>query len=242
MPAKPTILFVPGAWHTEFHVRPVLPYLDKLGYEVKVLLLANLGDHNGAETKPGLHDSVEKVFEAMRAEAESGRDFVVQGHSAGGLVSAMAVNKFLPSATAEEKSRLKRVIFLAAFIRTSKHIISHWHHMDFKKGLSWPLRPEQVFYNDMSIEDSKPFCEALLPITLTPRPDEIDSLWHEIPRTFIVASKDEALLPYKQREEAEEQGFDIFELDSGHCPFISQPENFANVLNGIIQQGLEAKA
>lgn len=73
-------------------------------------------------------------------------------------------------------------------------------------------------------------------MTISPRPDEIDPLWHQISRTFIVALKDEALLPYKQREEAEEQGFDVFELDSGHCPFISQPESFANAVDNIISE------
>ncbi|KAK4502713.1 hypothetical protein PRZ48_006139 [Zasmidium cellare] len=242
MSAKPTILFVPGAWHSDFHARPVLPCFEKLGYNVKILLLANLGDHTASDPRPGTDDSVEKILKAMHEEAKAGREFVLLGHSAGGLVSGMATNKFLASASAEEKSKLKRIIFLASFINTSRHIVSHWNHMDFEKGLSWPLRPEEVFYNDMSIEESKPYCEALQPMTLTGRPDEIDPLWHQVPRTFIVALKDQALLPWKQREEAEEQGFDLYELDAGHCPFISQPKNFASVVDGIIEGKADGKA
>lgn len=146
MSIRPTLLFVPGAWHSEFHAKPVLPFFERLGFEVKVVLLANLGTYEGEHPKPGTQDSVERIFKLIQNEAKSGTDMVFLGHSAGGLVGAMAINKFLESATAEEKSKLRHIIFLASFIRTSKHIISHWHHLDHERGLSWVLKPEEVFY------------------------------------------------------------------------------------------------
>lgn len=241
MPSKPTILFVPGAWHSEFHTKPVLPYFQNLGYQVQVLLLANLGTYNGKGAKPTTQDSVNKIDKAMQAEATAGHDFILLAHSAGGLVSGIAVNQFLTSATSEIRSHLKHIIFLGAFINTSRHIISHWHHMDFEKGLSWPLTPEEVFYNDMSLEESKPFCEALQTMVLVDRPSEIDPLWHQIPRTFTVLLQDRAILAEKQKVEAQEQGFEIVEFDSGHCPFISKPDAFAGVVDGIVKEKVMGK-
>lgn len=236
MSGKPTIIFITGAWHSEFHAKPALPYFDNLGYNVTVLTLANLGAHEGEDPKPTNQDSVDKILKAMQGEAKAGRGFIILAHSAGGLVAALAVNEFLASASAGEKTKLHRLVFLAAFFTTSRHIITHWHHYDQERQVSSVMGPENVFFNDMAVEDSRAYCDALDVMSIVSRPDEFDDAWHQVPSIFIVTLQDKALLPDKQKIEAEEHGCKVVEIDSGHCPFVSQPEQFATLVDSILMK------
>lgn len=241
-----TLIFVAGAWHTQFHVQPLLPWMEKLGQRIVPLILKVNGI---TEPRATFQDSVDIILDAMKAEIRAGRDVVLLGHSAGGLVITAAANEFLTSATVtEEKSKLVKIIFLASFLNVPRALThsAWWQDIDKENGLLRPLHSAEVFYNDMSVEDSKPFVDALVPVVLHERPNEFATTWHQVSgKTFIVCTKDNASPPDNQRIEAEENGMEIVEFDGDHCPFISKPEEFARVLVDIVRsppRGDQSKA
>jgi pimeloyl-ACP methyl ester carboxylesterase len=59
-------------------------------------------------------------------------------------------------------------------------------------------------------------------------------LAREIPSTYIVATEDRTITPGWQRRMARERlGVEPVELQSGHCPNVSQPERLAGLLAGL---------
>jgi pimeloyl-ACP methyl ester carboxylesterase len=53
--------------------------------------------------------------------------------------------------------------------------------------------------------------------------------WHTTPSTYVVCAEDRATLPERQRVFAE-RADDVVEIPTGHHPFLSNPELFAQVL------------
>jgi pimeloyl-ACP methyl ester carboxylesterase len=64
--------------------------------------------------------------------------------------------------------------------------------------------------------------------------DELLALVPEIPSTYIVATQDRAIRPEWQRRLARERlGVEPVEIDSGHCPNVSQPRRLAELLVSV---------
>lgn len=77
--ARPSIVLVSGACHTEFHIRPVVPYFEKAGYRIIPRPLYSAG-HPAAT----FEDDVAKIQSTISSELQSGQDVCVIVHSAGG--------------------------------------------------------------------------------------------------------------------------------------------------------------
>jgi pimeloyl-ACP methyl ester carboxylesterase len=59
-------------------------------------------------------------------------------------------------------------------------------------------------------------------------------LAREIPSTYIVASEDRTIRPEWQRRMARERlGVEPIEIETGHCPNVSQPDRLAAILAGV---------
>jgi pimeloyl-ACP methyl ester carboxylesterase len=54
--------------------------------------------------------------------------------------------------------------------------------------------------------------------------------WRRHPSTYVVCSQDRALAPRLQREIYSTRAQRVVTLDSGHSPFLSQPQQLAQVL------------
>lgn len=68
--------------------------------------------------------------------------------------------------------------------------------------------------------------------------------YKDVPSTYIVTTKDQALSPERQRAYVEvlkeyapdEGGPEILEIESGHAPNASKPEELAKMLKGIVER------
>ena len=86
----------------------------------------------------------------------------------------------------------------------------------------------------MEPEKAQPFIDGLAPQT----PYEqavISTEWRNSKVTYLVCEEDESVLPEKQREIAREYDMQIATIDTGHCPFVSQPEKFVQVIDEILK-------
>jgi pimeloyl-ACP methyl ester carboxylesterase len=55
-----------------------------------------------------------------------------------------------------------------------------------------------------------------------------------VPRTYIFCERDQALLPAQQQHAIDRcPGIRVLRLDSGHSPFLSQPDRLAELLLSV---------
>ena len=59
--------------------------------------------------------------------------------------------------------------------------------------------------------------------------------WRERPSTYVVCGRDGALAPAFQRE-VSRRATHAVELDSGHSPFLAQPERVADILGALVRE------
>ena len=89
-----------------------------------------------------------------------------------------------------------------------------YHDCD-EAGLRWALSTRRPFYPAAAYDER-----------LAPAP--------EIPSTYIVATQDRAIRPEWQRRLARERlAVEPVEIDSGHCPNVSQPGRLAELLVSV---------
>ncbi|KXT04830.1 hypothetical protein AC578_9748 [Pseudocercospora eumusae] len=182
--------------------------MAKLGQRIVPLILKVSGI---IETRGTFLDSVDSILDAMKTETKAGRDVVLSGQEAGGLAITAATNEF-PTSNAVNKSKLVKIIFFASFLNVQQALIDKENRL----VLLQPLHSAEVLYNDMSVEDSKPFVDALVPVVLHEPPNEFATTWHQVSGK---TTKDNASPPDNQRIEAEENGMEIVRFDGDDFAF-----------------------
>jgi pimeloyl-ACP methyl ester carboxylesterase len=232
--SKTSIIFVAGAWHTEFHIRPIIPYLEAYGYRVVPTKLRTSDRH---DPPPTIQDNIEHIRDILKAEIEAGYCVCLLGHSVSGQSVAAAASEFLATATAEERSRLLHIIFIACFldaIRATEG--AQWYTIDFVTMWATGDFAYESFYNNMSPEAAEPFVAALDSNRAQMPPENIPNLWKtQVKGTYFLCRNDKAIPPDRQRPEAEENGMRPVELDMDHCPFVSQPKELTEELHKVLQ-------
>ncbi|CAG7566160.1 unnamed protein product [Fusarium equiseti] len=90
MNSKPTLIFVPGAWHTPEYWGKVISAMESKQYTCKPVILPTTQD---TSKSINFASDVTNVREAITAEISSGRDVVLAVHSYGGAVGASAIKQ-----------------------------------------------------------------------------------------------------------------------------------------------------
>jgi pimeloyl-ACP methyl ester carboxylesterase len=232
---KTSIIFVAGAWHTEFHIQPIVPYLETYGYRVVPVKLRTSGRHDPPSTVQDTN--IKQIKDILKAEIDAGYRVCLLGHSVSGQSVAAAASEFLSAATAEEKSRLVHIIFIACFLNTARAIEgAQWYTIDLTTMCMTVNSAYESFYNTMSPKAAEPFVAAL-DSNRRQRPlDNIPDLWKtQVKGTYFLCKKDKAVPPERQRPEAEENGMRLIELDMDHCPFVSRPKELTEELHKVLQ-------
>jgi alpha-beta hydrolase superfamily lysophospholipase len=104
----PTILFVPGAWHSAVHFAPVRSLLRAHGYATSCPSMPSYG--GAAEcTRQDDVDVVKAELERLLAE---GADVILVGHSYGGMVATEAALAEYSKAARAEKALAGGVIHI----------------------------------------------------------------------------------------------------------------------------------
>ena len=112
--AKPTIVFIPGAWHTPAHYEDLLSLLEKAGYETKAIQLPSVGSDSPNE------QSVVGDAQAIREQLllpllDAGRDILLVMHSYGGCPGGAAAKNLSKSARTTSGG-IVGLVFIAALL------------------------------------------------------------------------------------------------------------------------------
>lgn len=112
---NPTVIFVPGAFHTSAHFQPCVDVLARKSWPATTVSLPGIGE-KAARVEP--YDDVKAAQKELRKLVEiEHREVVLVTHSYGGIPGFQAVKGLERSARAaiDQPGGIICVIFLAAF-------------------------------------------------------------------------------------------------------------------------------
>jgi pimeloyl-ACP methyl ester carboxylesterase len=224
----PTFLLVHGSWHGPWCWDHLAPALKRRGYDSRTVSLPSCGDD--PQSLRGLADDAAIVTEAARAIAG---DVIVVGHSYGGAVITEA--SYGPN--------VKRLVYLGASMPDAGRTFVSY----LPEG---PLPPYVGLRDDGASEvpdgkshihfyaDCEPGTAEWATGKLRLQSQQIfghpitDAAWRKLPNSYVLLTQDQALPPDFQRMFAA-QADEVREFASSHSPFLSRPEDLAELLSTI---------
>ncbi|OAL34371.1 hypothetical protein AYO20_06424 [Fonsecaea nubica] len=249
MSSKPTLVFVPGAWHPAATWDKLTTALESQHqYKcISVTLPSTLSDPSA--TLPG---DIQAVRDVLVSETAQGRDVVVIVHSYGGVVGESAIKGLTPPKGKPDATSL------STKNKTSGHVIglilmatgfvapvvkNFLEGMGGQPPSTWKLDEESgfavvtgdvrgYFYHDLPEKEGNEWVQKLTPHslkTLTQDGEHTYSGWKDVPVWYLATKQDQCLPVEVQKmfvQTAKDAGADVTlrEIDSSHSPMLSRPE------------------
>jgi pimeloyl-ACP methyl ester carboxylesterase len=115
MSAKPTVLFVPGAWHTPESFQYVADHLIAAGYDYVGVDKPSVS--LGPDYVENMDPDIESVRDAITKASDAGNDVVLVMHSYGGVPGSAGAKGLRKEDRAKEgkKGGVVRLVFVTAF-------------------------------------------------------------------------------------------------------------------------------
>ncbi|MFC7582624.1 alpha/beta fold hydrolase [Nonomuraea antimicrobica] len=99
-----------------------------------------------------------------------------------------------------------------------------------------PVAARHLFYDDCPAEPAEAAIARLTPEHVATVGSPVTrAAWTEAPSAYIVTAKDRAISPTAQRAMAERAGR-RYEIDSGHSPTLTRPDELAALLARAIRE------
>ncbi|OJD31633.1 microsomal signal peptidase 12kda subunit [Diplodia corticola] len=239
MSSKPTVILVPGAWHTEHTYHKLVPDLERRGYKTRAIRNPSLG-------KPAADGLVEKDAEHLRSVIDpylaAGTDVIVAAHSYGGGVLSPALADYSWKKDEGGKGRVLGLVYIAAFILPEGKTFAQTMYppngesnMKADENGFLPPPDPHVFYNDLPESEQRELYAGLLP-----QPGNIGTEvgrgapWQRVPTVYVKTAQD-IILPADVQQrmvDAVEGGekMRVVLLDSSHSPMLSMPEKVGDAV------------
>ncbi|OBF25185.1 esterase [Mycobacterium kubicae] len=236
--ALPALVLVHGAGLAADSWDLTLEAIRRSAPELTVLAL----DMPGRRNKPGdLREmTIADYVDSLVGDIESAglNDIVIAGHSAGGMMLPGVVTRL-------GATRVREMVFVASFVPregssivdSTPWLIARVARRIAKRNVPSPTPKwlaRYVFLNGVPASGrrflaGKLYAESLRILTEKVSRREMPD---DIPRTWILTLRDRALSPKVQRQYIDALGGvqTVKEIDTCHCPMISEPERLAAVL------------
>jgi len=240
--SKPTIVLVPGAWHTPDGFDKLVVLLEAAGYATQGVNLPSIG------VSPGLPDfslDVTAIKAAVSSVIDGGKDVVVVLHSYGGIPGTEALQGLGKKERAGkgEKFGVARIVYIASFaIKAGESMITAianhqsteeeknrgtYGHLVYNADNTVSMEQgESLFYHDLDTDTAQHYAKKLKTTSTGTFASELTyESYRDIPAAYLICKQDRALSPEKQRAFADAAGIELVEeIDTGHSPFLSKPE------------------
>ena len=234
------IILVHGAWHGGWCWDQIIGLLEAAGHQVVAPDLPGHGNDSTGINKISLNRYVATIESLLLSDDQPA---ILIGHSMGGLIISQLAERH-PQA-------IKKLIFLCAFLLKNSESVAAKNASQpsllgenmriSEDGLSVTINPElisQIFYHDCdpaqaSSAESRLVAQAAAPINT---PIQLtQEKFGTVLKDGIVCLQDRALHPDLQRQMyADGDCNQVFELDSGHSPFLSMPEQLAEIIEASV--------
>ena len=152
--SKPTLVFVPGAFHTPSHFAPLIELLQKSSYPSLAVSLPSIGAQAATGTLADDTQAIRSVLESLIEE--EGKDVIIAAHSYGGVPACQSVSGLEKSKRADkrEKGGIIHVLFIAALlVEEGKALVDAlggslppWAEAEVSPELPLSLNPTALFY------------------------------------------------------------------------------------------------
>jgi len=229
--SKPTLIFVPGAWHSPACYSAVIERLQSGSdpYKCVTVELGSVGAEPGSPSLQSWQPDVDAVRGAVQKELEEGNDVLLVCHSYGTLPTQEA-----PKGV-DLGGRVKQLIIAGFILDVGESLVSIsqgnfpplW---DIRGDVIYPNDPENAFYHDLPIAEQKHWSSLLKSQTYASKKSPLTyTAWRYIPTTFVIAEEDRAIPAFLQEgfcKAAIEKGasLKVQRLPSSHSPFLSMPD------------------
>ncbi len=219
-----SIVLVHGAWHGPWAWSKVAGPLRERGFVVHTP--ANPSSGPDPDSLGDLYDDADNV---RRTLAGLDGEALVVAHSYGGVVATEG---------AAGAGNVAHLLYLTAFMldegeslrETVGGVEPDWQIVD-EAGLGVTVtRAEEIFYNDCSPEDAAEAAGQLEPQSREALGQSVrQAAWHDIPSTYLICERDNAIPPFVQEELAQRAG-EVRRLDASHSPFLSRPDEVIELI------------
>ncbi len=222
---RPALLLVHGSWHGGWCWEPLDAVLRARGWETHLVDLPTVNAPN--PERYGLADDARAIEDAITA---IGKPVEIVAHSYGGLPAA------------EARSDLVRgIVFLAAFVvEEGRSLVSALGggHPDWlviggavHSAGTAAMPPKRLFYDDVDPSLAESCVARLRPQSNRAFSDTVQHpAWREVPSTYVVTEQDAVLPQFMQEGFARLAGSKIVHLPTSHSPFLSQPQQTADIV------------
>lgn len=243
---KPTIVLVPGAWHTPQVFASFTPHLSAAGYKTVTVRLPSVG---GPSPVDDLQPDANAVRDAVTSCVEKGEDVILFMHSYGAVPACQGIKGLIKPAESSaddgQKGGVTQLVFCCAFVLPAGLAVldprqgqpETWFQLNEDATVVNPASPIEIFYNDLSPEIAQDLAATCVKThsykTFLTKPEY--AAWQDeanLPCTYIFTEKDQCI-PYPvQKIMVENSGreFNTETLDMAHSPFVRAPELVATIV------------
>ncbi|EDN02759.1 predicted protein [Histoplasma mississippiense (nom. inval.)] len=208
--AKPTVVFVPGGFHTPAIFDPVLPFLHAAGYPTASVYLPSVGVSPGI---PDLSPDVEAVNLVVGGLVALGREVLLVAHSYGGVPSSEGLQGL--------SKQERQAQGLAGGVDPTALL---------------PENPIEAFYHDLDPAVAKYYASLLRRQSVGPFLSQIThESYRQIPTSCLLLSNDRAVSLARQKRVAKNAGIQqlLGPINCGHSPFLSHPEEVSKFIRQV---------
>lgn len=231
--ARATLILVHGAWHGPWCWDVLTAHLQAHAVAVQCVALPSAA----SAVPAGLAEDAAAVSEVLSRVSGA---VVLCGHSYGGMVVSAADTR---------QADVRRLVYLCAYLTEAGESVEaslraagerrpgHWirrlpdgrTQVDAERAAARLYADCPAATQEWAIARLRPqWGQGLGQSTACPA-------WRRHPSTYVVCSEDRALAPSIQREVYGVRAQQVLTLASGHCPFLSQPRQLAQLLAGLAQ-------
>ncbi|PVI02062.1 alpha/beta-hydrolase [Periconia macrospinosa] len=247
--SKPTIVCVPGAWHSpEIYAKTLSILREQHGYPTIGLPLASAGAY---PPHMSFDEDVKVIRDCLtKLVVEEEKEVILVTHSYTGMPGAEApvgLGKKDREAV-NKKGGVIRLVFIMAFAMPEGFTptsggaqFPDWMKVDMENGVATvaPEDAKSIFYHDISSEEGDLWASKLSHQSLGVYTSTTSyAAWRYIPSTYVIGTEDKSNFTpevvsfiIETAKKIEPTAFDVVErCDGGHCLMISRPEWLADVL------------
>ena len=240
MTQKPTVVFVPGAWHSPEAFTAVSGPLEAAGYTTVGVKLASVG---APKPLSGFEPDVANARAAIQKACDADQDVVIFMHSYGGVVGSECFKGLTKTERRKEGKTggVAHLIYCCAFVLPEG--VSLYNALQ-NKPLPWfqisedemtvtPATPEKIFYNDLDEKTAKEWTAKLRVMSHEVFSSEVTYAgWKHVPATYLYCEQDNAIPLFAQKGMVENSGVEwrTESFDASHSPFLSIPDKVVEAI------------
>ncbi|KAK3168974.1 hypothetical protein OEA41_005422 [Lepraria neglecta] len=236
---RPTIVFVPGAFHTSVHFEPISAVLNQASFPTTTVELPTTAQATTASYRDDVY-AIRSVLE--RLVEEDGKEVLLALHSYGGVPGCQTVSGLERSKRKAEgrPGGVIHVLFIAALLVEQGQGMAaaleggkapSW--AVFKDGLLYPVDTSPVFYSDLPPKEAAHWNSLLVPKSASKTSVDVAEVCYDldVPITYLLCTNDPMLgMLEGMVAKVKRPRWNVERIDGGHSPFLGRKKELAEIV------------